>query len=205
MAPDQILDEALRLTEAGKYAEAVKLWEQLRNLPDLDIESHCLFLLGEGRCRIALGQHEIAQQLLDSVEKIDTFHQFILEVEHARIGGLSTQRKFDEANKKSRRFLKENAEKLASPDFANLAYAQKLELARGLVQANEVPEGLQLLSELLPVAEEQDKRDIHYFRGYAYQQLGQQDDALAEFKQVLALGNHDSWTAGAHYCREKST
>jgi hypothetical protein len=81
MAPDQILADALRLAETGHYAEAVKLWEQLRNLPDLDIESHCMFLLNERKCRTALGQHEIAQQLLDKVEKIDTSHQFHLAPE----------------------------------------------------------------------------------------------------------------------------
>jgi tetratricopeptide (TPR) repeat protein len=172
----------------------------LRNLPDLDIESHCLFLLNEQRCCAELGQHEMAERLLDKVEKIDTSRQFHLNVEHIRITELHHQRKFAEANKRSRRFLQENAEKLASLDFAIIAYEQKLELAMGLVQANEFTEGLQMLNELLPVAEEQHIRDIHYFRGFAYQQLGQHDSAIDEFKQVLAQDNHDSWTAGAHYC-----
>lgn len=199
MALDPILNEALRLDEAGRYAEALKLWEQLRNLPDLDIESHCIFLLNERKCRSALGQNEIARHLLDRVENIDTAHQFCLYVEHARIELLYEQNKFAEGNERSRKFLKENAKQLTRPDFAFLVYAQKLDLAYGLVQANEFAEGLQLLTELLPVAEEQDKRDIHFYVGFACQQLKQEDAAVVKFQQVLALNDCDSWAASAHY------
>jgi len=199
MAHDQVLNEALRLDATGRYGEAIKLWEQLRNLPDLDIESHCIFLLNERKCRSALGQHEIAQQLLDRVENIDTAHQFWLYVEHARIDVLYKQNKFAEGNERSRNFLKENAKQLTRPDYAFLVYEQKLGLARGLINTNELDEGLQLLTELLAVAEEDDRQEIHYYRGYAYQQLRQYDSAIDAFKHVLNANNGDSWAAAAHY------
>jgi tetratricopeptide (TPR) repeat protein len=199
MESDQILNEALRLDEAGHYAEALKLWEQLCDLPALDVESHCVYLLNERKCRSALGQHEIALQLLDRVESMDTSRQFHLYVEHARINMLYDQNKFAEGNERSRKFLKENTKQLTRPDFAFLVYEQKLGLARGLIHTNEFDEGLQMLTGLLSVTEERDKREIHYYRGYAYRQLKQYDSAIDEFNHVLSASNQDSWAAAAHW------
>lgn len=199
MAHDEILNEALRLDEEGRYAEELKLWEQLSNLPDLDVESFCIYLLNQQKCYSALGQHQTAQQILDRVEKADTACQFRLYVEHARINALYAQNKLAEGNERSRKFLKENADLLTRPDYAFLVYEPKLGLVRGLIEAKEIDEGLQLLTELLTVAEESDKREIHYYRGYAYHQLKQYDCAIDEFTQVLNANNQDSWAAAAHY------
>jgi hypothetical protein len=130
MTNEQIIDEAIRLTGEREYRSALILWKKLNDLPLLDPESKCLYLLNERRCRTALGQHEIAQQLLDSVEKTDTAKQFSLEVELARIDALYCQRKFVEAIQRSQRFLKEKADQLASPEFELIAYEQRLRLGQ---------------------------------------------------------------------------
>jgi tetratricopeptide (TPR) repeat protein len=199
MTSEQIIDEAMRLTTEGDYANALQFWETLSGMAFLDVESKCLYLLNERRCRTALGQHEIAQQLLDRVENIDISGRFCLEVEHARIDELYNQHKFVEANKRSEQFARENSIKLADPEFALIAYEQKLGLASGLIHANEFDAGLKLLTELLPVAAQQDKERVHYYRGLAYRHLKREDAAIDEFKQIVASADKDLWVATAHY------
>jgi tetratricopeptide (TPR) repeat protein len=199
MTNDEMIHEALRLSDEGNYADALKLWESLSSLTSLDVVSQCVFLLNERKCRSALGQHEIALQLLDKVENIDAAHEFRLQTEFARIDDLYKQNKFAEANKRSQQFAKENAAKLVSPEFAIIAYEQKLGLACGLVSASEFTAGLHLLTEMLPAAENPDKPQIHYYRALAYLRLKQEDAAIEELKQILVLNNHDQWAASAHY------
>jgi tetratricopeptide (TPR) repeat protein len=68
-----------------------------------------------------------------------------------------------------------------------------------LVNANEFAAGLQLLTELLPAAEDQHKSQIRYYRVVAYLHLKEEDAAIEDLKQILLLGGHDQWTANAHY------
>jgi tetratricopeptide (TPR) repeat protein len=199
MTDQELLDEALRLTDSGDYAEAVKLWERLRNLAALDVDWKCVLFLNERKCRTALGQFETSAQLLDTVENMDTTGQFQLEIELARIDNLYKQGKFVEGNKRCERFGKENASKLVNPQFAIIASEQKLALACGLVSAKELAAGLHLLSEILPAAEDQDKPQILYYRSLAYLGLKQEDTAIDDLKQILVLAGHDQWAATAHY------
>lgn len=199
MADEHMVDKALRLANEGNYTDALKLWEQLSKLPGLDVVSMCAFLLNERKCHTALGQYKIAAQVLDRVENLDNEKQFELEVEFARIDDLYKQQKFIEANKRSERFAKENASKLAREEFAIIAFEQKLGLARGLVSANEFGAGLRMLTELLPAAEGQDKLEILHYRAVAYLRLKQEDAAIDDLKQIISSADHDQWVAGAHY------
>ena len=106
---DDLINHAMRLTSEGDYLGASTLWLNLSQTPDLDIPSRCLYLLNERRCRTALGQHEIAERILENIEKIDSDHLFRLEVEYGWIDDLYGQGRYTHANKKSEIFAEKNA------------------------------------------------------------------------------------------------
>jgi tetratricopeptide (TPR) repeat protein len=194
-----MLGEAIRLGEESKFAEALQLWQTLGNLPSLDIESKCAFLLGERRCYSGLGHHQLAMAVLDKVEELDTCRQFWVEVEFARISDLRLRGKVTESNRRLKQFVKENAELLASPRYADLVYEYKCAIGCALVNANETVEGLQLLNDVLPLAEEQDKSMIYFYLGVAYENLNNPDAAVAEYKRVLGSSGDDLWAGSAYY------
>jgi tetratricopeptide (TPR) repeat protein len=58
---------------------------------------------------------------------------------------------------------------------------------------------VKLFTELLPVAANEDKERIHYYRGLAYRHLKREDAAIDEFKEIVASADRDLWVAAAHY------
>ncbi len=198
MTDEELIWEALRLTDARDYSGALALWEKLR-VQAPDIESQCTFLLNERRCLSAMGGHDRAQQSLRMAENIDATGDFRLQIELARIDDLYLQEQYEKANDQAKRVLEKHAEALAQPHNADLAWELRYSLARGLVTLGEFEAGLQALSELMPTAQSRDIRRIRYFRALAYQHLKREDEAIDEFKQVVAHDEHDQLAADTHY------
>lgn len=206
MTHEEMLNEAVRLGDEGKFEDALSLWQALSNLPGLDLEMKCIFLLNQRRCYSALGQHERATNIIEELERLDAPRQFWVEIEHARIDDLRGQGKFAEAHKKLVRFRKklvrfrkENAELLASPQYADLAYEGKLSIAYHLINQKRSAEGLEVLSQIMPILQDRDRREARYYLGFAHYQLREWDSALDEFRQLLDFGDDDAWSADAHY------
>lgn len=195
---EQILNEALRLTDAGDDALALPLWEKLRKGP-CNTEEKCFLLLNERRCLSSLGNFELAETRLRMVEEIDTSAEFKLHVESARLDDLNRQNKTSEYIKRAKRFLEERGSELASPRFQILAYESKQALACALISSREFDEGLQIIAEILPTAEGVEQRRLRYFRSLAYQHTSREEEAIAELKLVISPGDSDLWTADAHY------
>lgn len=194
-----MLNEAVRLGDEGKYSEALTLWQALSNLPGLDTETKCVFLLNQRRCYSALGQHTFATETLSELERIDTTHQLWVQVKHARIDDLRSQGKFSEAYKELLRFRTENADGLANPKYADLLYEGSLAIAYHLINQNKPAEGLEVLNQIVRILEDKDRREANYYRGLANYQLGEWDVARDEFMKVLECDRDDAWSADAHY------
>ena len=199
MTHEEMLNEAIRLGDEDNYADALSLWKTLANLPGLDLENKCVFLLNQRRCYSALGQHERAEDTLRELERLDTSRHFWVEVELARFDELRSQGKFSEAHKKLVRFQKENADLLASARYADVVYEANLTTAYYLINQNQPAEGLQTLDKVMAVLEDNDKREVLYYRGLAHYKLDQWDASLDEFKQILDCGSDDAWSADSHY------
>lgn len=198
MTEDQLVSEALQLVAAEDYAHALPLWEQARNTAS-ETTHKCIYLLHEARCLRELKEFELAEQRLQMAEEIDRDKKLQLDLEHARVRQLYEREQYTEGNDRSVRLLEEHAEELAHPERAELRYEIKLGLGYGLVSGGEFEEGVKVLSALLPVAEKEDKRRIHYFCGLALHHLKRDDNAIREFRSVLESGERDQLSADAHY------
>src|SRR5882724_405407 len=198
MTDDQVLEEALRLTDAGDFAPALTLWEKLKGRT-VDIQSKCLILLNERRCLSGLGEHDRARDLLRMVEEIDTSGEFCLYVASGYIDNLPRPQKREEAIKLGREFLQRNAKQLADPQFKLLAVEAKLSLGCDLVNATKFEEGIAVLSEILPFADPTERRRILSFRATAFQHSHQDGAAIDDLNQIVQAEEHDQWTADAFY------
>lgn len=198
MTEDQLVSEALQLVAAEDYAHALPLWEKARNTAS-ETTHKCIYLLHEARCLRELKEFGLAEQRLQMAEKIDREKKLQLDLEHARVRQLYDLERYKDANDRSKRLLNEHAQALAHPERAELRYEIKLGLGYGLVSGGEFEEGVKVLSEILRVAENEDKRRIHYFCGLALHHLKRDDNAVREFKKVLESGEQDQLSADAHY------
>lgn len=199
MTEEELLSEALRLTAAGNDADALPFWEQARDAAS-SVATKCTYLLNEARCLRVMGNYGQAEQRLEMTEAIDADHSFRLHVERARVDALYRKGQISEANSRTKEFLKEYASDLANSQYSDLAYEAKLSLGFGLINEKQFEEGIDVLSAVLPMAENnEDKRRIRYFCGLALHHLKRDDEAVREFNGVLESGEQDELSADAYY------
>jgi tetratricopeptide (TPR) repeat protein len=198
MTEEELLSEALRLTAAGNDADALPFWQQARDAAS-SVATKCTYLLNEARCLRVMGNYGQAEQRLEMIEAIDADHSFRVHVERARVDELYRKGQITEANSRTKEFLKKHASELANSQLSDLAYEARLSLGFGLINEEKFEEGIDILSAILPLAENEDKRRIHYFCGLALHHLKRDDNAVREFKKVLESGEQDQLSADAHY------
>lgn len=198
MTEEELLSEALRLTAAGNDADALAFWQQVRDAAS-SVATKCTYLLNEARCFRVLGNYDQAEQRLEMIEAIDADHSFRLHVERARVDTLYRQQQITQANSRTKQFLKEYASDLGNSQFLDVAYEAKLSLGFGLINEQKFEEGIDVLSAVVPMAENEDKRRIRCFCGLALHHLKRDDEAVREFRGVLESGERDQLSADAHY------
>jgi tetratricopeptide (TPR) repeat protein len=198
MTDEEILCEAMRLTDSKSYSKALPLWETLRKRSD-DVLQQGTYILNECRCLRAMGKREEARKRIRILRSLDTHGQFRLHLEFVLIDDLYVAGKFKEGNRKARSLLKRNAQELSEPRLFDLSYELRSSLAQGLVSAGEFAEGLEALNRVFSDADAEDRRRIRYFRSLAYRHLTRNDEAIADLQEITATNIHDELTADAHY------
>jgi tetratricopeptide (TPR) repeat protein len=198
MTDEEVLCEALRLTNSKSYSKALPLWEILRKHSD-DVLHQGTYILNECRCLRAMGEQEEAKKRLGILRSLDTGGQFRLHLESLLVEDLYVAGKFKEGNRKAMSLLKRYARELGESWRFDLSYELKLSLAQGLVSADEFAEGLEALNRVFPDADVDDRRRIRYFRSLAYRHLKRNDEAILDLQEIIGSNIHDELTADAHY------
>ena len=195
---EQRMWEALRLEHAGRHADALALLEELRAEAS-DVQSKCIFLLNERRCLTAMGEHDRARQRLRMVEDIDAAGEFRLETELGRIEDFHAREQYVQANRQAKTVIERYSTELAQPQNVDVAWELSFSLARSLICMREFEAGLQALPEPLPTAQPEDLRRIQYCRALALRHLKREEEAINEYRKIVAADEPDKWVADAHY------
>jgi tetratricopeptide (TPR) repeat protein len=194
-----LFNEAACLRDMGELTEAWKLYEHLITIRGLGIEERCSILLSAAKCLQELGEFKKASRCLREIHELDDTDGFSLYCEFAEINLEFAEGKLDEAINHAELFLTQHHDELGESEYQRNAYDLQLKVACELITARQFQRGINSIRQFLPKAHEEDLALLHLFLGLAYDALGESDNAIGSFNEVLRLNGAEDLLVRAHY------